>query len=164
MGDSWKAIPEVTAGTMLLLLSIRMQQNFSASHWGRMDLHVRRGGYHSRTIILGSSFSSWLLLQINILSHNDVWSIINKREVLNWQVERMLTMKFITWCKPFLVTRTVKNLSAMQETQVDPWVGKILWRREWLPTAAFLPEEFHGQRAWQSTVHGITKNQTGLND
>ena len=73
-------------------------------------------------------------------------------------------MKFIIWFKPFLVTQTVKNLPAMQETQVDPWVGKILWRREWLPTPAFLPEEFHGQRAWQSTVHGITKNQTGLND
>ena len=28
----------------------------------------------------------------------------------------------------------------------DPWVRKILWRREWLPTPVFLPEEFHGQR------------------
>ena len=28
----------------------------------------------------------------------------------------------------------------------DPWVGKIPWRREWLPTPVFLPEEFHGQR------------------
>ena len=25
-----------------------------------------------------------------------------------------------------LVAQTVKNLSAMQETQVDPWVGKML--------------------------------------
>ena len=28
----------------------------------------------------------------------------------------------------------------------DPWVGKIPWRREWLPTLVFLPGEFHGQR------------------
>ena len=28
----------------------------------------------------------------------------------------------------------------------DPWVGKIPWRREWLPTPVFLPGEFHGQR------------------
>ena len=28
----------------------------------------------------------------------------------------------------------------------DLWVGKIPWRREWLPTPGFLPEEFHGQR------------------
>ena len=25
-----------------------------------------------------------------------------------------------------------------------PWVGKIPWRREWLPTPVFLPREFHG--------------------
>ena len=29
----------------------------------------------------------------------------------------------------------------------DPWVRKIPWRREWQPTAVFLPEEFHGQRS-----------------
>ena len=28
----------------------------------------------------------------------------------------------------------------------DPWVGKIPWRREWLPTPVFLPGSFHGQR------------------
>ena len=30
----------------------------------------------------------------------------------------------------------------------DPWVGKIPWRREWLPTPTpvILPGEFHGQR------------------
>ena len=30
-----------------------------------------------------------------------------------------------------------------------PWVGKIPWRREWLPTLVFLLGEFHGQRIWQ---------------
>ena len=29
----------------------------------------------------------------------------------------------------------------------DPWVGKISWRREWLPTPIFLPGEFHGPRS-----------------
>ena len=28
----------------------------------------------------------------------------------------------------------------------DPWVGKILRRREWLPIPVFFPGEFHGQR------------------
>ena len=27
----------------------------------------------------------------------------------------------------------------------DPWVGKIPWRREWLPTPVFLPGKSHGQ-------------------
>ena len=29
----------------------------------------------------------------------------------------------------------------------NPWVGKILWRREWQPTPVFLPGEFHRQRS-----------------
>ena len=29
----------------------------------------------------------------------------------------------------------------------DPWVGKIPWRSEQLPTPVFWPGEFHGQRS-----------------
>ena len=29
----------------------------------------------------------------------------------------------------------------------DPWVRKIPWRRNWLPTPVFLPGEFHGERS-----------------
>jgi len=29
----------------------------------------------------------------------------------------------------------------------DPWIGKMPWRREWLPTSVFWPGEFHGQRS-----------------
>ena len=38
-----------------------------------------------------------------------------------------------------------KPLSRRQS--FDPWVGKIHWRREWLPTPVLLPEEFHEQRS-----------------
>ena len=31
--------------------------------------------------------------------------------------------------------------------EFDPWVRKIHWRREWLPTPVFLPRESHGQRS-----------------
>ena len=30
---------------------------------------------------------------------------------------------------------------------VGPWVRKISWRREWLPTPVFLPEESHAERS-----------------
>ena len=40
-----------------------------------------------------------------------------------------------------------KNLPAVQETRVDPWVRKIFWRREWQPPPVFLPGEAHGQRS-----------------
>ena len=29
----------------------------------------------------------------------------------------------------------------------DPWIGKILWRRKWQPTAVFLPGKSHRQRS-----------------
>jgi len=32
-------------------------------------------------------------------------------------------------------------------TQPDPWVGKIPWRREWLPIPVFWRGQFHGQRS-----------------
>ena len=31
--------------------------------------------------------------------------------------------------------------------EFNPWVGKIPWRREWLPTSVFLPGESYGQRS-----------------
>ena len=43
-----------------------------------------------------------------------------------------------------LVAQVVKNPPAMWETWVIPWVGKIPWRRERLPTPVFWPGEFHG--------------------
>ena len=41
----------------------------------------------------------------------------------------------------FVVAQLVKNPPAMQ---FNPWVGKIPWRRERLPTPIFWPGEFHG--------------------
>ena len=46
-----------------------------------------------------------------------------------------------------LVARTVKNLPAMQETQVQSLAGKIPWRKEWQPTPVILNGESHGQRS-----------------
>ena len=43
------------------------------------------------------------------------------------------------------MAQKVKNLLAGKETQFDSWIGKIPWRRECLPTPAFLPGKFHGQ-------------------
>ena len=48
-----------------------------------------------------------------------------------------------------LVAQGVKNPSAMWETWVYPWVRKIPWRRERLPTPVFWPGEFHGvAKSW----------------
>ena len=44
----------------------------------------------------------------------------------------------------------------------SPWVRKIPWRREWQPTAVFLPENSMDRAAWRATVHGGHKSQTCL--
>ena len=50
-----------------------------------------------------------------------------------------------TYFRASLVAQTVKNLLAMPSP-----VGKINWKREWLPTTVFLPGEFHGQKSLAS--------------
>ena len=40
----------------------------------------------------------------------------------------------------------VKNPPA-NAGRLDPWVGKIPWRRKWQPTPVFFPGESHGQRS-----------------
>ena len=45
------------------------------------------------------------------------------------------------------MAQMVKNLPAVQETQVQSLSREDPWRREWLPTPVFLPGEIHGQRS-----------------
>jgi len=37
--------------------------------------------------------------------------------------------------------------SQCRRCRLDPWVGKIPWRRKWQPTPVFLPGKSHGQRS-----------------
>ena len=46
-------------------------------------------------------------------------------------------MSLITWAS--LTAQLVKNLPAMQETQVQSVGWKIPWRRKWQPIPVFLP-------------------------
>ena len=60
------------------------------------------------------------------------------------------------------MAQKVKNPPAVQETWVrkDPWVGKMPWRRAWLPSLVFLPGEFHGQRSWGCKELDMTEQLT----
>ena len=40
-----------------------------------------------------------------------------------------------------------RDVGAPWETQGDPSVRRILWRRKWQPNPVFLPGKFHGQRS-----------------
>ena len=66
--------------------------------------------------------------------------------------------------RPFWAS-LVKNPLQCGRPGFDPWVGKMPWKREWLPTSVFWAGEFHGQRNLVGyTVHGVTKSQTQLSD
>ena len=40
-----------------------------------------------------------------------------------------------------------ERIACQCRSGLDPWVGKIPWRREWQPTPVFLPGKSHGQRS-----------------
>ena len=46
-----------------------------------------------------------------------------------------------------LVAQMVKHLLQCRRPRFNPWIGKILWRRECQTTPVFLPGEFRGQRS-----------------
>ena len=77
-----------------------------------------------------------------------------------------------TMCLGFPSASVVKNPSAnagdMGWEDLNPWVGKISWRRKWQLTPVFLPGKSHGQRdlagysSWESQRvrhHLATKQQ-----
>ena len=55
-----------------------------------------------------------------------------------------------------------KEVTVMQETGFDSWVGKIPWRSEWLPTPVVFPGEFHGQRSLMGYSPWVAKSWTWL--
>ena len=60
-----------------------------------------------------------------------------------------------------LVAQVVRNLPAMQETQV--WsLEKIPWRRQWLPLQYSCLENPMDREAWWATVHGVAQSWTWL--
>ena len=84
-----------------------------------------------------------------------------------------LSIEALTPCllRASLIAQLVKNLPAMQATVKNPpamwktWVqfnlsvGKIPWKREWLPTPVFWPGN-----SMDYIIHGVRKSQNWLND
>ena len=58
-----------------------------------------------------------------------------------------------------MLAQMVNNLLQCQRPGFDLWIGKIPWRREWLPIPVFLPGESGGQKSLVDA-----KSQTWLND
>ena len=63
---------------------------------------------------------------------------------------------------PILALSGKESACQCRRCSFDPWVGKMPWRRKWLPIPVFLPEKSHGQRSLQSM--GLQKSQIWLSD
>ena len=64
-----------------------------------------------------------------------------------WGCKELDTTEQLSLSLHSLTGQSVKNLPAVQETQVWFLVRKIAWRRKWQPTPVFLPGESHRQRS-----------------
>ena len=84
-----------------------------------------------------------------------IWSLVplpflNPAWIWKFMVHILLNTGLENFEQASLVVQTVKNLPVMQETWLDPWVGKMPSRKEQQPTPVFLPGEFHEQRSLAS--------------
>ena len=61
-----------------------------------------------------------------------------------------------------LVAQLVRIRLQCGRPGLDPWVGKIPWRRERLPTPVFWPGEFHGLYSPRSHKESDTTEQVSL--
>ena len=100
-------------------------------HWVLLNLcsHFKKGKYRRQLI----NFMVVILAQCKCIPNHHVHL-------------KYITIWFVN-CTPIwaaLVAQLVKDLPQCGRPGSDPWVGKIPWRRERLPTPVFWPGELHG--------------------
>ena len=82
--------------------------------------------------IKGREISPVCILSVRLLGNNQEKCLEGDR---SWSLGNV---------RPSLVAQTVKNPPACGRPGLDPWVGKIPWKRAWQPTPKFLP----GESSW----------------
>ena len=74
--------------------------------------------------------------------------------------EQQLSMDDKAVQKSRLWLRGKESAFQYRTHRFNPWVGKVPWRRKWQPTPVFWPMGNPvGRGAWQTTVHGVEKEQ-----
>ena len=73
---------------------------------------------------------------------------------ISYSVLHLVFCSHTPWCSDG------KESPTMQETWVRSLGWEDLLEKGMATHSSILPREFHGQGAWQATVHGFTKNQT----
>ena len=105
----------------------------------------------ARILLLGiPAWKSWWALPLTTLPHSLLNStrksslqfLPNRSFSIQWESHFFLIEVY--WCPWWLSS---KEHLQCRRSEVDPWVGKIPWRRKWQPAPVFLPGESHGQRS-----------------
>ena len=86
-------------------------------------------------------------------------SVLRIRQPKDWSFSFSIVLP-----RASLVTQSVKNLPAVQETQVRFLGWEDPRRRKWQPTPVFLPGESHGQKILAGYSPWGHKSWTQLND
>ena len=60
------------------------------------------------------------------------------------------------WASKVVIKNAVKNTGDMRH-RFHPCVGKIPWRREWLPTPVFFPGNVHGKAVLGATAYWVAR-------
>ena len=78
------------------------------------------------------------------------WASVLGRSSLPWCLLLLFPVNLISRSRvsgASLVAQMVKICLQCRRPGSDPWIGKISWGWEWLPTPVFWPQQFHGQRS-----------------
>ena len=145
----------------------------STSKWLNCGLHISTLTVHAQAYPTPYSPVAWAPLPMEV-SKQDYWSVLpfpspgmKPLSCASPAVTGRLFITGATWESLRLPgfpdgSDSKEPTCRCRKPGVGPWVGKIPWRREWLPTPAFLPGEAHG--AWWATVHGVSECGTRLSD
>ena len=91
--------------------------------------------------------------------NQDCWGKYQQPQICRWYHSNgrdwRRTPPWLRWWRDFL---------QCGRPGFDPWVRKIPWRREMATHSIFLLGKYHGQGAWQATVHRVAESQTRLRD
>ena len=83
------------------------------------------------------------------INHSTLSGVLYKQHPWNHWVPQSFPLTVTTSHAhgAFLVAQQWRICLQCGRPSFSPWVGKIPWRREWLPVPVFLPGGFHGQRS-----------------
>ena len=66
--------------------------------------------------------------------------------LLNLGVSHLLLL-FVAFQLALVVKNPPHNAEDIKRHELDPWMGKIPWRRKWQPIPVFLPGKLPGRRS-----------------